>query len=130
MTIFFPLYYAFLWFWVGPLLQMPPVYYTLLFISALSEMTFVWVPATGRSYKIHAISAAYVGLTMLLLPILILVCGIGLTFASSVFIYAFLVITIGIMASLAFRSMRKYTLHFEVLFCVAFLMMMSIIAHS
>src|SRR5258706_7871387 len=38
MTILFPLYYAFVWFWVLPLISAPRGFYYLLVFSALCEM--------------------------------------------------------------------------------------------
>lgn len=130
MTVFFPLYYAFLWFWVGPLLHMPYFYYILLAIAAFFEMIFVWMPAKGKTNKIHTIAAAYVGFTMFILPLIILIYGTGLSKIDFTAILSFLSVSLSLLVLLAIQKLHKYTLQFEVIFCVMFLVTMSIIAHS
>lgn len=77
MTIFFPLYYAYLWFWVGYSVNAPLHYYILLIIAAVFEMVFVWAPAKerGLSRKVHLAATALVGIMMIVLPVVLLVGG-------------------------------------------------------
>jgi|GEM_PF-1230488 len=130
MTLFFPLYYAFLWFWVGPLIKMPNVFYVLLAISAICEMIFVWMPAKGKTNKAHAIAAGIVGVMMLIISIVILTYSSGLNEASTISIFTFLIVAGCTVVALASRKMYQYAFRIEVTYCVTFLAMMSLIAHS
>lgn len=131
MTICFPLYYAFMWFWVAPMAHMPIGFYYLLAISALFEIIFVWVPATiGKSRQIHHVMAGLVGVAMLAAPLVILLYGTGLSVASKVSSLAFMIIT-GILISLMIiKATRKHTFLYETIYCAAFLATISVIAHS
>lgn len=129
MTVFFPLYYAFLWFWLAPSLRMPPVFYGLLLLSALFEIVFVWMPANGKTHKMHSTTSGVVGILMLVAPILILAYGIGLDGIDRAAIYTFLSVSIISLGLLFFRQMREYTLHIEIIYCATFLAAMSFIAH-
>jgi hypothetical protein len=131
MTIFFPLYYAFIWLWVGPKVYMPVVFYYLLTISAICEMIFVWVPATiGKSRKVHEAMATIVGLAMFVLPIIILVYGKYLNITDKVSILSFIILAIILGCLLVIRRLLAYTFLFETIYCLVFLITISIIAHS
>jgi hypothetical protein len=91
MTVCFPLYYAFVWFWVLPLIQAPHWIYCILLFSALCEMVFVWVPATvGKSKRIHEIATSIVVVAMFLLALVILFTGINLSIAARTSLIIFL----------------------------------------
>jgi hypothetical protein len=131
MTIFFPLYYMFMWLWVGPKIYMPVGFYYLLAISAICEMIFVWVPATiGKSRKVHEAMATTVGGAMLVLPIIILVYSKYLNIIDKVSILIFIILAIILSCLFAIRKLRKYTFLFETTYCLIFLATISIIAHS
>jgi len=131
MMICFPLYYAFIWFWVAPLTQMPVSFYYLLTISALFEVIFVWVPATdGRSRKIHQIMSSLVGVAMLAAPLFILLYGTGLSTVSRISILVFTAMAVILVGLLLIKSTRKYTFLYETIYCAAFLATISVIAHS
>ena len=79
MTILFPLYYAFIWFWVLPLIHAPRGFYFILIFSALCEMVFVWAPATeGLSKRIHGVMTSIVVVAMYSLALLIFVHGVNI----------------------------------------------------
>lgn len=132
MTIFFPLYYGFLWFWVGYLINAPPAYFIVLIVSGISEMLFVWLPAKGNGMRrrIHGIAVSVVGLAMLILPVLILLYSNNVDATGYYTIYAFLGVTVLIGAALLTGLFKKYTIQFEVAFCSVFLVMMSVVGHS
>jgi len=130
MTIFFPLYYAFLWFWVGPHVSASVLFYLALVLSATAEMVFIWLPATGKGIKskIHSVTAGFVGIVMFLTPLLILTgapSDIGRTATIGFIILSGVLIIIYL-----FAKARRYTLLLEAIFCLTFLAMMSIIAHA
>lgn len=130
MTIFFPLYYAFLWFWVGPHANAPVLFYISLALSAIAEVLFIWLPATGKGVKskIHSVTAGFVGLVMLLAPLLLLSAtpsDVGRMAIISFFILS------GVLGVIfLFEKARRYTLLLEVIFCLGFLAMISIVAHT
>ena len=129
MTVFFPLYYCFLWFWLGPYISAPTIFYVLLVTAFLAELIFVWAPASGRTKRIHSVSAAFVGLTMILASIIIFEAGGSVSDAARISIILFWIITV--VTALSFLKIyRKHTFIAELLFCFAFLAMISIVAHT
>lgn len=130
MTIFFPLYYAFLWFWVWPHASVPLYLYFLLLLSAVFEMIFVWVPATeGISRRIHELSAGAVGAFMLFVPLVILTSGLT-SIAGTDSIWLFFVISLALFALATTTKYSKYTFLYECIYCLAFLISMSVVAHT
>ena len=130
MTIFFPLYYAFLWFWVWPLTSTPIYLYLLLLVSAVFEMIFVWVPATdGNSRKIHEVSAGFVGLFMFIVALVMLHTG-KISTVGSVAILVFLLVSITMLALFTIPRYRKHTFLYECIYCITFLAAMSVVAHA
>lgn len=131
MTIFFPLYYIFMYFWVGPRLVVPIVYYQLLIVSAVCEMIFVWVPAVpGKKNIIHSVAAGIVGSLMFVMPFVILTHSQHLNNYSKYSIIAFVSISLIMLLALCVRRLRRYTFTYEALYCLMFFVCMSIIAHS
>ncbi len=130
MTLFFPLYYAFLWFWVGPYVNAPTLFYAVLILSAIAEILFIWLPATGKGAKskIHSVTAAFVGSMMFLAPLLLLTgtpSDIGRTAIISFYVVS------GVLGIIYLSGKaRRHTLLLEAIFCVAFLAMISIVAHT
>lgn len=130
MTVCVPLYYGFLWFWVGPLVVAPWCFYLLLALSFVAEMVFVWVPATsGKSKRIHELNAGFVGAMMFAAPLIFLLAG-QLTAAAVVATVTFLTLSLAMLASLAVTKLRKYTLAYEIVYCVLFWALISFIAHD
>ena len=127
MTIFFPLYYCFLWFWVGPYISAPVIFYVLLTLSFVAELIFVWAPANGKTKLVHSISAGTVGVLMLLSSIIIFVAAINVSDIARISITVFWVTSV-IAALSLLKRYRKYTFVAELLFCAGFLIMMSIVA--
>lgn len=132
MTIFFPLYYVFMYFWVGPRLVVPLIFYHILLVSAICELIFVWVPAVpGRKNIIHSIAAGLVGFFMLVLQIIVLATADNLNNWSRYSIITFLAVSALMVISLAIGKVRRrYTFTYEVIYCLLFFVSMSIIAHS
>ena len=131
MTIFFPLYYAFMWFWVLPLIRAPRGFYYLLILPALCEMVFIWVPATrGRSKRIHEIMVSMVFTVMYILCLLILTHGVHVDMAARIGICAFLVSPLFLGVVLATKKLRKYTFLYEIIYCVTFLAAISLVGHG
>lgn len=131
MTICYPLYYAFVWLWVGPLVDAPTIFYYLLAGSALCEMVFVWVPATtGMSHKIHAAMAYVVGVEMFVFPVIILLYGQNVSSFAQASIIFFLVTGCALLSLMIFKKLRTYTFLYETIYSVVFLLTVSIIAHS
>lgn len=130
MTICVPLYYSFIWFWVGPLAAAPWYFYALVAVSFVAEMIFVWVPASsGRSKKIHEFTAGIVGFTMLVAPFILLFAGqITEAMQRAIVVFASAGVIMG--ALLLIPKLRKYTLTFEIVYCVVFWALMSFIAHG
>jgi len=131
MTLFFPIYYIFIWQWVGPLVGVPGYFYYLLAFSALCEMVFVWAPATtGKSRKIHEIAAYTVGFLMYVLLATILFSSYNLSFASRVCTIIFLVTPFVLIPLMAVKKLRAYTFLYETIYSIAWLLSISLIAHS
>jgi len=131
VTPFFPLYYGFLYFWVAPLTNMPKYFYYLLILSALCELIFVWVPATnGRKKKVHGIMAGFVGIVMLIAPFLFLTQGTNLRVESKALILGFYILTLALGISLISKKAREYLILCESTYCLGFLVVMSVIAHT
>lgn len=129
MTVAVPLYYAFIWFWVGPLVVAPWYFYALVAISFVAEMIFVWVPATsGKSKRIHEITAGFVGLTMFVAPLTLLIGG-NLEETARLAAIAFTGSSVVMGVLLLTPKVRKYTLSFEIAYCIVFWVLMSYIAH-
>jgi hypothetical protein len=130
-SIFFPLYYVFMYFWVAPLKGMPIFFYYLLMVSAICELIFVWVPAiNGIKKNIHEVTASFVGMAMLVVPILFLIYGNNLSSLADISIIIFYTLTLIIIISLISKRARKYTIFYESIYCVIFVTVISIIAHS
>lgn len=130
MTVCVPLYYSFIWFWLGPKVVAPWYFYALVAASFVAEMVFVWVPATsGKSKKIHELNAWFVGLVMFAAPLILLLAA-HLSKAAIVATITFLALSLVMLLLLAIPRMRKYTLTYEIIYCVLFWALMSYIAHS
>lgn len=131
MTVFFPAYYAYLYFWLAPHVGAPNSYYYLLIVSAIFEMIFVWVPAReGVKNTIHSVAAGIVGIFMFTLPALILVEARTINEAAKFSIVAFLVTSCLLATSLAIKKYRKYTFGYETGYCLLFLICMAIVGHT
>jgi hypothetical protein len=131
MSICFPLYYAFMWFWVAPLTKMPTGFYFLLATSAFFELVFVWVPSkAGKKKIVHEIAAGFVGIAMLIMPILILLYGDGLTDFMKGILILFFAMTTTLAVSLSQIKLRRHLFLFETVYLVTFLTTISVIAHS
>ena len=130
MTLCVPLYYAFLWFWVAPLTNAPWYFYGLLAMSVISEMIFVWVPATvGWNKKVHGYTARFVGLVMLVAPLVLLFAG-QLSTITRIAIIVFAITSLLLGSLLLIPKLRKHTLLYEIIYCVIFWAVMSFIAHG
>lgn len=131
MTILFPLYYTYIWFWVLPLIQAQRGVYYLLIFSALCEMVFVWVPATtGKSKRIHGIMASIVAVVMFLLALLILIRGVHVAASARIGLSVFLLSPLVVLAVMTIKRFRKYTFVYEVIISIAFLAAMSLVGHG
>ena len=131
MTICFPLYYAFLWFWVLPLIQSPQWIYYLILFSASCEMVFVWVPATvGRSKYTHEFMASIVGVIMYVLGLVILINGVDISTAARISLSLFLVYPLAVGVLMTIKRFRTYTFLYEVVYCVTFLTSISLVGHT
>lgn len=131
MTVCFPLYYAFVWFWVLPLIHTPRWIYYLLLFSALCEMVFVWVPATvGKSRRIHEAATSGVVVAMFLLALLVLIIGINLSIASRTSLIIFLASPFFIGILMTVKKYRRYTFIYEVICCILFLASISLVGHT
>lgn len=97
----------------------------------ISELVFVWVPATtGKSKVIHEYAAGFVGLVMLAAPLILLFDGnLASIAALGVIIYVIISLLICLLLLIP-RFRRKYVLACEVVFCIAFWALISLIAHS
>lgn len=132
MSVLYPLYYAWLWFWVGPLFAMPSAYYILLGAAVCFETIFVWVPATsGWRRKTHEIAAGFVGVVMASIPALILLAAQqDVSPTGEVTLVTFYVI-LGTMLVLLIRpKYRKHTFTYEVIYCAIFMLALSVAGHS
>lgn len=131
MTVCFPLYYAFVWFWVLPLVQAPQWVTYLLLFSAFCEMVLVWVPATvGKTKRIHQAATSVVVVAMFLLSLFILLLGMNLSIAAQTSLIVFLVSPVFIGILMTIKRLRKYTFIYEVVCCVLFLMSFSLVGHT
>lgn len=132
MTLFFPLYYAFLWFWVGYLIKAPLVYFVILIFSVICEVVFVWVPARGKglSRRVHQLTTTLVALAMIALPITLLITVPTLNNMNHITMYGFLAFTILLILMSPTQFFKKHMIYFEITFCLLFLIMMSVIGHS
>ncbi len=131
ICICFPLYYAFIWFWVAPLTIMPTLFYLLIALSAICELIFVLVPAKPGVRKIiHALTAGFVGVAMFVMLMLVYIYGSGLNNLMKISIIAFICISVTLAALSVFPKFRKYLFTFEIIYITAFLTTISIIAHG
>lgn len=130
MTVCVPLYYGFIWFWLAPLVSAPWYFYALVAASFVAEMIFVWVPATsGKSKRVHEFMAGFVGLTMFAAPTILLLTA-KLSPAATAATITFLALSLVMFLLLVIPKMRKYTLSYEIIYCVLFWALMSYIAHA
>lgn len=128
MSVAYPLYYLWLWLWVGPSLMMPSAYYIVLVFSAVAELIFVWVPATdGVKRRVHETAAAFVGLAMLILPALILLNVRNPSELSKAVIFVYFGVCAVLLVLLASTKYRRHTFTYEVIYCLAFLVAMSVV---
>jgi hypothetical protein len=131
MTICYPLYYGFLWYWVGPLTRMPAIFYILLIVSAVFEVIFVWVPSkSGRQKRIHEFAAGVVGIFMFASILLILILGNSIHNLAVLFCYLFLLTSLIMSWLLIFKKYRKHIFAFEVIYISLFLITISLVAHT
>ena len=130
MMIFFPLYYAFLYFWVGPMTHMPDIFYALILLSAMFELIFVWVPAAGDTERVHEVTAGLVSIGMILLMVIMVICGYGLTLTDYIAASCFILLAVSTVLIVYLRKLKRHTFMMEFVYCAAFALAMSIIAHS
>lgn len=130
MTIAVPLYYGFLWFWVGPLVAVPWYFYILLVLSFIAEMIFVWVHATsGKRKQIHELNACFVGVMMFFIPLIFIFAG-QLTSMTAFAATVFLTLSLVMLVLLFIPKLRNYTLVYETVYCLTFLALISFIGHG
>jgi hypothetical protein len=131
MTVFYPLYYAFIWLWVGPKTEMPTSFYWLLAISAIFEMIFVWVPhSEGKRVIIHQAAASVVFICMFIMTVLLLMSGHDISSIADIGLVIFLMSSLIFIGLLKLQQFRKNTFLFETLCCVLFLAAISLVAHT
>ncbi len=131
MTACFPLYYAFVWFWVLPLIQASQWIYYLLLFSAFCEMVFVWAPATvGRSKRIHGAMVSVVVVAIYMLTLLILLYGVRLDITARISLSLSLVCPLLIGILMMVKRFRPYTFLYETICCVTFLVSLSLVGHT
>lgn len=131
MSICYPLYYAWLWLWVGPKLEMPSLYYIVLAVAAFFELVFVWVPSTtGWKRQTHEFATTLVGLAMLVIPGMFLLGHKAGSTVGVVSIAVFYAVSLVLSVLLLIPRYRKHTFTYEVIFCVAFLAAASIVGHT
>ena len=131
MSICYPLYYAWLWLWVGPKFDMPTAYYVVLAVAALFELVFVWVPSTtGWKCRIHRFSATVVGVGAFILPGLLLLGSQPLSVVGVISVVIFYAVTATLCMLVIIPKYRKNTYTYEVIFCTTFLLVASIVGHS
>lgn len=94
-------------------------------------MVFVWVPATdGISKRIHDFMASVVFFVMLILALLILVYGTNIDIAGRISLYVYLLISFTLLAIMLTKRFQRYTFLYEVIYCSAFLMALSVVGHG
>lgn len=131
MLVAYPLYYAWLWLWVGPLLGMPSMYYVLLAVSAIAELVFVLVPASsGWRLRTHQIAAGFVGLVMAILPGMMLFAGQGISGAGRLALVAFYIVLIALVVLLCTPKYRRNTFLYEVIYAAVFIGSVSVVVHT
>ncbi|MCW1908261.1 MAG: hypothetical protein KIH63_002870 [Candidatus Saccharibacteria bacterium] len=131
MSILYPLYYAFLWLWLGPQTQMPQMFYAVLAVAVVFEMIFVWVPARGQKQLItHIISAGMVGVCMLASSIILLLTGLGLGAIAIAMLWVFILSSLVMAGLLLIPRFRKYMFVYEITYITLFLISFSFAAHS
>ena len=130
MLVAFPLYYAWVWLWVGPVLAMPKWFYAVVAVSAVAEMMFVLVPASsGWKQKVHEVAASFVGLVMVAIPLMFLIWSPQISPIVQQAIYAYIVACFVLVVLLVVPKYRKHTLVYEIIFCIAFWSVMSVAGH-
>jgi len=130
MTIFFPFYYGFLWFWVGPAANAPNFYYWLVGVSAIAELMFIWLPETGAGIKskIHKWTALFVGMTMFIMPALLLASSTSAVGTASILGFY---ISTGLLGFIyLFKNRKDATLILEAVYCIVFILTISVVAHT
>jgi small basic protein len=131
MSILYPLYYAFLWLWLGPHVQMPKVFYVTLAVAVIFEMIFVWVPARGRKQlATHVFAAGVVGACMLASSVILLLTGVGIGSIATAMLWIFIVSSFVMACLLLIPRHRKYIFSFEIAYITLFLIAFSFAAHS
>lgn len=131
MSVLYPLYYAWLWLWVGPKVGAPPAYYVILAVAAVFELVFVWVPSTtGWRHETHKFAATMVGFGMLILPGMFLMTAQAMSVAAMISIAVFYAVALSVSTLLVLPRYRGHTFIYEVLYCAAFLVAASIVGHS
>jgi hypothetical protein len=131
MTVYVPIYYAQLWLWTGPKLNLPVVFYAMLLLSIVCEMIFVWAPAKGKTDRLHTITSTIVGVMMITVVALILVSGTAVSVIAQVALGGMLFASIVSGTSLFIvKRFRKYTFWIETGFIIVFVVSMILAGHS
>jgi hypothetical protein len=110
---------------------MADYFHYLLLLTAICELILIWAPSTkGNSKKVHGITASLVAIAMPFAVLLLLSQGSKLNSAAKVSIYVFLTLVIALTILLVSKKFRKYTFLYESLYCISFVIVMSVIAHT
>lgn len=131
MSIFAPMYYAFVWFWVGPVTDMPRYFYYILGTAFICELLFIWFPARdNRGGKIHKWTASFVGLVMFIIPLILAIETAVLSPLAKYSLVVFFATSLTLLGLMFTKTFRKNTFLFECIYCLASVGTISIIAHT
>lgn len=126
------LYYAFLWFWVGPHLDVSIFYYWGLLIAFIPQLIFTWIPADDGLNKLaHTATASLVGIMMPVLVVIILLSSTALSLISITLGWIFVISSVaGLVAYMIKKANIRHLLLYEITYFVYFWSLINIFAYS
>lgn len=130
MTAIAPLYYAFVWFWAGPRMVVPDVFYWLLVPMLLSEILFVWLPANNVYAKWHTLFATLTMTGMVIETLLIVVFAQYLSVWARASFWLFLCCSFVFVIVFTRKQLQRFIFPLEVVYCLLFLLAISLAAHT
>jgi len=126
------MYYFFLYLYIGPRYNLPFFYFAILAVAFICQIIFTFVPSSsGRARTVHLFSASFVGFSMFVLSVVVVVYGLGLSVLSLTVLWSFIILSILMAARLIIARIKSdRLLIYEVFYILMFWLITTVLAYS
>jgi hypothetical protein len=130
MSFGIPLYYASILFYLSPKYQLPILFDILLILAFVLEMLFIWVPARGKTAKVHTITALSVAVIMVFEMLFVALLGydLNIILKTIAIIYFMLCLLLGILL-LTNKKIQEKSFMLQSVFIFLFIIVFMLLQH-